>query len=143
MNKFLTLVVAFIVIVGAIFFLRGNTINQTTSIPAISTTPSATGTATPSGQQTATEAAVTLTVTGFNPQAITVKVGTKVVWTNKSGQSATVNSDPHPIHTAYPPLNLGGFDDGGTVSLVFDKAGTYGYHNHLDASQKGTVVVTP
>lgn len=89
----------------------------------------------------ATQAAVTLTATGFNPQIITVKVGTKVAWTNKSGENATVNSAPHPTHTAYPPLNLGTFVDGAIVSLVFDKAGSYGYHNHLDASQKGTVIV--
>ncbi len=87
------------------------------------------------------EVAVGLTASGFEPKTITVKAGTKVVWTNKSGAVATVSSDPHPVHTAYPPLNLGKMNDGASVFLIFDKPGTYTYHNHLDASTTGTVVV--
>lgn len=85
--------------------------------------------------------AITLTQNGFSPATITIKAGTKVTWTNKSGIDATVNSDPHPTHTDYPPLNLGKFSDGGTHSLTFDKPGTYGYHNHFNASERGTIIV--
>lgn len=84
---------------------------------------------------------VTLTANGFSPATLTIKAGQKVTWINKSGEEATVNSDPHPTHTAYPPLNLGSFPDGGTLSLTFDKAGKYGYHNHLNPSARGTIVV--
>ncbi len=84
---------------------------------------------------------VTLTANGFSPATLTIKAGKKVTWENKSGSTATVNSNPHPVHTAYPPLNLGNFSDGGTLSLTFDKPGTYGYHNHLNPSQSGTIVV--
>lgn len=64
-----------------------------------------------------------------------------MVWTNKSGATATVNSDAHPTHLLWPFLNLGSFDDGKSLSVVFDKAGTYTYHNHFSPSQKGTVIV--
>lgn len=84
---------------------------------------------------------VTLTSSGFTPQSITVKVGTKVTWTNNSGTTATVDSAAHPTHLVYPLLNLGNFVSGETLSLVFDQPGTYKYHNHLDASQTGVVVV--
>ncbi len=84
---------------------------------------------------------VTLTANGFSPSPLTVKAGTSVTFMNKSGSKATVNSAPHPVHTAYPPLNLGSFTDGGTLSLKFDKPGTYSYHNHLNPSQTGQVVV--
>lgn len=84
---------------------------------------------------------VTLTQDDFSPRTLTIKAGTMVVWTNKSGDDATVNSDPHPIHTDYPPLNLGNFADGGTLNLRFDKPGTYGYHNHLNPAEKGTIIV--
>ncbi|KKQ25287.1 MAG: hypothetical protein US62_C0002G0032 [Candidatus Woesebacteria bacterium GW2011_GWA1_37_8] len=84
---------------------------------------------------------VILTDTGFSPQTVTLKAGTKVNWTNKSGKTATVNSADHPTHLKYPALNLGNFSDGETLSLVFDKPGTYGYHNHLDSSQYGKIVV--
>ena len=84
---------------------------------------------------------VTLTSSGFTPQSITVKAGTKVTWTNNSGTTATVDSAAHPTHLVYPLLNLGNFVSGETLSLVFDQPGTYKYHNHLDASQTGVVVV--
>ncbi len=87
------------------------------------------------------QSSIILTSAGFSPAVLTIKAGATVTWTNKSGSDAAVNSNPHPIHTDYPPLNLGSFSDGGTLSLKFDKPGTYGYHNHLDPSEKGTIVV--
>lgn len=84
---------------------------------------------------------VTLTANGFIPQVLTIKAGDTVTWVNNSGVQATVNSDPHPLHTAYPPLNLGEFNDGDSLSLTFPKPGRYGYHNHLDATQTGIIIV--
>ncbi len=84
---------------------------------------------------------ITLNVTGFVPQVLTIHRGQTVTWVNNSGQQATVNSDPHPTHTAYPPLNLGEFNDGDSLSLRFPKTGRYGYHNHFDATQTGTIIV--
>jgi plastocyanin len=121
--------------------------------PNVSPTPSTnSGSSTTTVSPTAMEAspsssvmqqqnAVTLSQNGFSPSVVTIKVGQAVTWTNKSGATATVNSDPHPTHTAYPPLNLGSFTDGGTLSLTFTKAGTYGYHNHFNPGEKGTVIV--
>jgi plastocyanin len=93
--------------------------------------------------QTTNEGAqiITLSPDGFTPATLTVKVGTRVRWVNKSGELGDVDSDPHPVHTSYPPMNFGTFSDGSSVELVFDKAGTYHYHNHLNPSQRGTIVV--
>src|SRR5437868_5808815 len=66
---------------------------------------------------------VTLTSSGFVPQTVTVKTGGRVIWTNKSGGDATVNSDAHPTHLLWPFLNLGEFGDGSSVSVTFEKAG--------------------
>lgn len=87
------------------------------------------------------EETITLTSNGYSPASLTVKVSTKVIFVNKSGKTATIDSDPHPVHTSFPALNLGAFKDGETLIFTFDKAGTYGYHNHLNATQKGTIVV--
>ena len=84
---------------------------------------------------------VNLTGAGFDPATVTVKTGSVVLWYNKSGGEASVNSDPHPANDAYPPLNLGRFPDGTSMSLIFQKPGTYKYHNNLNPSQTGTVVV--
>lgn len=88
-----------------------------------------------------TQSTITLNADGFSPATLTVKAGTTVTWENKSGSGATVNSDPHPTHTAYPPLNLGFFNDGASLKLTFDQPGNYGYHNHLSPSQKGKIIV--
>lgn len=122
--------------------------NRKTVSSNISPTPSSalvpSGTGSPSAMPSSTAATqheVTFTSSGFTPATITIKAGDTVVWINQSGAPATVNSDPHPTHTDYPPLNLGTFGNGATLSLTFPKAGTYGYHNHLNPVQKGTVIV--
>ncbi len=107
--------------------------------PTISIMLSAT--ASPSALPSATIHQVALTANGFSPATITIQKGDTVIWTNKSGTTATVNSNPHPTHTDYPPLNLGSFNNGATLSLTFPNTGTYGYHNHLNPSQMGSVVV--
>lgn len=84
---------------------------------------------------------VTLSSSGFTPESVTVKAGGRVIWTNKSGADATVNSDVHPTHLLWPFLNLGEFGDGSSVSVTFDKPGKYTYHDHLNPGRTGTVVV--
>lgn len=83
---------------------------------------------------------VGLSAAGFAPQTIRIKPGIKVVWVNKSGSTATVNSASHPTHFIYPALNLNSFEDGQSLELVFDKPGTYNYHDHLNPSRTGTVI---
>lgn len=118
----------------------GNSYNPTNTVsPTIS--EQTTTTAPASSKTKPVENSITLSADGYSPATLTIKAGTTVTWTNKSGTMATVNSDPHPTHTNYPPLNLGKFSDGETLTLRFDQPGTFGYHNHYDASQKGTVVV--
>lgn len=133
-----------IIVYGLVYYFvfakKGNNLyNQGNYQTQISPAPTLTTQTTPPAASE--QSAVTLTQNGFSPSTITVKAGTKVMWTNKSGEAATVNSDPHPVHTDYPPLNLGSFSDGGTLSLTFDKPGRYGYHNHLNPGERGTVIV--
>jgi plastocyanin len=92
-------------------------------------------------EKKAKETTITLTQSGFDPQTVTIKAGEKVVWVNNSGDVATVNSSKHPTHLDYPPLNLGQFQDGDKLELVFDKPGTYMYHDHLHATRFGKIVV--
>lgn len=86
---------------------------------------------------------VTIQVTkeGFTPGTVTVETGTKVIWTNVSGAIAAVHSADHPTHITYPPLNLGEFQDGSSVQLIFDKPGTYKYHDHLKPQLQGSITV--
>lgn len=136
--------VVIIVAIGGFFLVSGNKSSQISDVqPSLAVSPeeSASPTSSETSDKKTSETQIELNEDGFNPAKVTIKVGDKVIWKNNSGGAATVSSDPHPAHTLYPILNLGPFNDGDTHSVAFDKAGTYTYHNHLDASQKGTVVV--
>ncbi len=91
--------------------------------------------------QASKDVVVTVTKDGFSPSTITIKAGTRVIWMNKNAGNVTVNSAVHPTHLVYPKLNLGAFENGSSVQLVFDTVGTYSYHNHFNPSQTGTVIV--
>ena len=84
---------------------------------------------------------VTLTDLGFTPKDTTVKIGTRIIWINKSGKAATVSSNDHPTHRLYPFLNLGEFARGSSLQAVVGETGKYSYHDHYNASQTGTVTV--
>jgi len=88
-------------------------------------------------------ASVDITAKGFSPATITIKKGTLVTFTNKDKKEHQVASDPHPNHT-----KLAGFDSvtnlktSNTYSFLFEKAGTYTYHDELNPLKfKGTVIV--
>lgn len=110
---------------------------QYTSNPTATKEPAVAISNTPQKQQNQ----VDLTVNGFVPSTLTVKTGDAVTWINQSGQDAVLDSDPHPVHTDYPPLNLGSFASSRSLSLTFPKPGRYGYHNHLNPSEKGIIIV--
>lgn len=137
-NKILLAIIGILILVGVgiVLTLRGQKPetqqNQTTQ----QTTPSPAQAADQEVQQL-----ITVTKSGFDPQTIKIKPKTRVIWLNKSGGIVTVNSSEHPTHQDYIPLNLGQFRDAFSVQLVFDKSGTYKYHNHLNPNQTGTIVV--
>ena len=119
---------------------------QVTPAPDTSTmdnNPAPTSESTSSGASGAMMAATVVTISsnGFSPQNVTIKAGDSVSWMNSDSANHTVNSDPHPTHTAYSPLNLGLMKPGEKKSLTFPTAGTYKYHDHLNPSSTGTVTV--
>ena len=137
--KLLIGVLVLVVIIGWLFTLGGK--NPTPQPVGQSTT---TKTITPTQAQSLPkrqDATVTVSSSGFSPLVLTIGAGTRVIWFNKSGGKISVNSDEHPTHRLYPPLNLAEVPDGSAVTLVFDKPGTYKYHDHYNPSHTGTVVV--
>ncbi len=130
----------FIVGIFVLSFVRkpktGSVSTQTSSIPQATQQKAVPTIIIPTSSST-----ITLTSNGFEPQTITIKPKTQVVWTNKSGNDASVNSADHPTHQLYSPLNLGLFSNGTSVSLNFNTPGTYRYHDHLHPQKTGTIVV--
>lgn len=93
---------------------------------------------------------VTYTDQGFSPTSVSIQKGDTVKFINQSSEPLRVGSDPHPIHNGYPTTggctnstfdSCKGIQPGDSWSFTFDLVGTWGYHNHLDAREKGTVIV--
>lgn len=88
----------------------------------------------------------------FSPPQVIIKKGGTVTFTSTGG-NMWVASASHPDHTVYggttrsqhcPDTSGTAFDQcgpGTSYSFTFNKVGTWGYHNHLNASLFGKVVV--
>ncbi len=86
---------------------------------------------------------VAYTDSGFTPNTITVKQGTTVRFTNQSSRGMWVASAVHPTHQLLPGFDqLASVAKGGTYDYTFAKVGTWKYHNHVNATDTATVVVT-
>ncbi|MAG12339.1 hypothetical protein CL630_00825 [bacterium] len=89
---------------------------------------------------------------GFSPKVVEIQKGDIVKFTNDSGSGMRVASAIHPIHSQYPQKSdndcLGSsFDScdvtqsGESWSFTFNEIGEWGYHNHVRATKRGTVIV--
>ena len=102
-SKILIVAIVVVAIVAVSVFLF---VNKSNLVNKSGTTDKTTSGQSPNGSnpQTNTQASmieVGLTSAGFEPNEIKIKTGTTVVWANKSGEEATVSSDPHPTHRFY------------------------------------------
>lgn len=89
------------------------------------------------------ETVVLYTSDGFSPSSSPIKKGETVVFKNESNQQMWVASASHPVHTLYPEFDQRGIaEKGGSYSFMFDKTGTWKYHDHMNPSRNGTIVVT-
>lgn len=114
-------------------------VSPATTVPESTTTP-----------PVSLQNVVTYSDAGFSPASLTVKKGDTVVFKNTASDGVHVASNPHPTHDGYP--TTGGcvsstFDSCATTepgqswSFKFDIVGSWGYHNHLNPSERGTIVV--
>lgn len=113
-------------------------------------TPSGTGSQTAQSQQQATSpaqsaATVTFSDSGVDQATVTIKSGQAITWINNSSKTIQVASANHPTHTLNPELSNGQFvlelAPGASSTVTLNKAGTWGFHNHLNPSVTGEVVV--
>lgn len=85
---------------------------------------------------------VTYTDAGFSPSNIEINIGDTVIFTNDSGHKMWVASAQHPTHRVYSEFDdRKGIANGEIYEFVFEKSGTWGYHNHVRAGSTGKVVV--
>ncbi len=137
-------IVAVIVIAGGVFAFtkKGDSKKteppQTTSQSTIENTqPAPTDTNTKPDETTV----ITYSDAGFSPASITVKSGLTVLIKNSTSHTLQFDSDPHPAHTDNRELNVDTIRAGESKSFMVSKSGRFGYHNHLNPSETGTIVV--
>lgn len=142
MNSKVAVVVAavtVVVIAGAAWWFFGQqpqsqSSSTETSSPSSSTQPS----------ETAPEAnVVEVSIEDFKyaPAQLTIKKGTKVVWTNKDSAGHNVVSD-NSAPAGGPPKQAALFGKGEQFSFTYDVVGTFGYHCTPHPSMTGQVIVT-
>lgn len=85
---------------------------------------------------------ITYTNNGFEPNSLTVKKGTVVTVNNESSRNVQFSSNDHPAHTDNTEMNLGTLAPGESDSYTATAVGTWGYHDHLDENETGTITVT-
>ncbi len=143
-------VILTLLLAGAVFALsrKSNTAdNSATDTPATTSQTSTNNSSTeetsstPSSETTTAAATITYSNSGFSPSKITVKTGDTVAVKNTSSAVMQFDSDPHPSHTDEPELNINLVSPGKTMTFTVTKKGTWGYHNHLNASETGVIVV--
>jgi plastocyanin len=142
MNKKVLFIVLAAVIAGAGIFwaIRNNNTKQNNQLPEQSSGRS-------SEQSTSDKSvdpngsAIAFDGTGFTPKNLTVTAGTEVQIMNNSNSALQFSSDPHPAHTDNKEMNLQVLSPGQSSSFVVNIQGTWGYHDHLKPSAKGTLIV--
>lgn len=135
-NKSILAVVAVIVvaaIVIGVVALGGNKKDNTSNSSMNNMNNS---TSSSSGPQAVATDTVAIQNFAFSPATITVKVGTKVTWTNKDSAAHTVTGD-----TNDGPAS-GTLAQNASYSFTFSKAGTFKYACSIHPDMKGTVIVT-
>ncbi len=118
---------------------------QTPSAPVKTTPP-------PAAQTAPSYAVITYDGRNFSPNEITITLGGTVRFLNLSDEDMWIASDLHPIHSGYQvkdSKNCSGwaFDmcesvgKGGAWNFTFERAGKFGFHNHMRAADNGRIIV--
>jgi len=163
MNKSIILVLVIIIVAVLIYTFWGQNaeapVENNMPVTGSGVPETAVETVTPA-QTTAAPQVASVTVTysdsGFASNSVEIKIGDSVSFANKSTQKMWVGSAMHPTHAVYSGTNLTehcpdadnndfdqcvGSDLGTSWSFTFNKAGTWRYHNHMNTSHFGTVIV--
>ena len=79
---------------------------------------------------------------GFIPKNVSLKAGSMVEFVNESDREMWVASDLHPTHERLPTFDqFRPSPKGGVYRYVFDKVGTWPYHDHMSPSDDGVIMV--
>lgn len=133
-NTPILIAIAVVVLVGLFFLFKPKTQNNTTSNTQPVTETEQTGTTDVKDFTNQKEVNLEIINYAFTPPTIRIKTGTKVTWTNRDTVKHNAIADDGSFKT-----ELVGKDE--SVSVTFDKAGTFPYYCGPHPSMRGTVIV--
>jgi plastocyanin len=155
-GKIFGIIVLIIAIAGGWYLLSATPAKAPTTTDQNPVTTTTTSTTTTTTTSVSSGVTVVYTNQGFSPKNVIVPLGTIVTFVNQSSDEMWIASDPHPTHQGYDgttksqhcvagyngPVPFDECSAGTAYSFTFLKAGTWGYHNHGAAGNKGTITVT-
>ncbi len=77
----------------------------------------------------------------FSPAELKIKVGDRVIFTNKHVAPIRIASNPHPVHTSFREFDSDTLASGETYEFTFKTSMTLNYHNHFNPGVGGKIVV--
>ena len=96
----------------------------------------------PNTVTTLPSATVHITAQGFQPATLAIKQGTVVIWHSDDGSKThVIASNPYPSNNTLPGLKSSQLGNGAEYRYTFNHTGTYNYHDNLDPTINGTVIV--
>ena len=131
----LTLVIAIIVLVGAVFLLTsGNNDNgQVNENPTADVTDINAGS---SGSNASVSYDIKIDNFAFSIETLSIKRGDSVTWTNVESASHTITSDGNTELSSQP------LSQGKSYTHKFRSQGTYAYHCAFHPEMKGKIIVS-
>jgi hypothetical protein len=100
----------------------------------------------PGGSPGPSGATITIASGRVSPAEVTIAVGQSVTFVNNDGGVRNISSDPHPVHSDCPQINVVGNLSNSQTRLTnaFPAARSCGFHNHDDpdnGSFKGRIII--
>lgn len=85
---------------------------------------------------------IVYTDSGYQPSQVSIEVGTKVIFKNKSDIDFWPASNVHPTHSAYPDFDpRQPIPPGESWAYTFDELGSYRFHDHIRSTEGGVITV--
>jgi plastocyanin len=158
MNKNLVIIVLAILVLAVFLYYFFTKFRAPTLAPELPQppTPPVFEVPTTSTPTTTSEVIIKITTDGFEPKEVEISKGTKVTWVNEQSNPSWPASAVHPTHEVYPGSSIKkcgtpeqdkifdacrGLNQGESWSFIFNEVGEWYYHDHLNPSLKGKIVV--
>ncbi len=158
MNKNLVTIVLAILVLAVFLYYFFTKFRAPTLVPELPQppTPPVFEVPTTSTPTTTSEVIIKITTDGFEPKEVEISKGTKVTWVNEQSNPSWPASAVHPTHEVYPGSSIKkcgtpeqdkifdacrGLNQGESWSFIFNEVGEWYYHDHLNPSLKGKIIV--